>query len=63
MFVTAVPEISFKWQIQNDSSGAVRLGPEPFLVPGFWEHFFDGDAEAIQTFEEEFLNYREGPNF
>jgi hypothetical protein len=31
----------------------LHITPEKWLIPGFWEDYFDGVAEATKNFEEE----------
>ncbi len=43
-----IPE---SWRAHAYSSGAFTLGPAAWLEPGFWERFFDDDAEARRVFD------------
>ncbi len=43
------------WVTQTCSDGQRFVGPEIFLEPGFFEHYFDKDALAIKVFDS-YLN-------
>jgi hypothetical protein len=41
------------WVISWSHSGAFELSPQAWLVPGFWESYFEGDSDARSTFDRE----------
>lgn len=43
------------WVVTVRPSAGIVIGPEPWMAPGFWERFFDGDAHARAIFEAERL--------
>lgn len=51
MFVPQGPELSGQWGCEV-VEGAVTLAPLPFLEPGFWEAYFDGDPVRRTRFNE-----------
>ncbi len=53
MFVTTAGAVPRNWTIRIDEGGVVRLGPEQWLVPGFWEDYFDRMPAAVEIYEEE----------
>ncbi len=53
MFITTDGTVPRTWSIKIDEGGVVRLAPEPWLVPGFWEDYFDRDPAAVEIYEEQ----------
>lgn len=41
------------WVVTGDEQGAIWLTPETWARPGFWEDYFNNDAEALQQFDQE----------
>jgi hypothetical protein len=41
MFVTTSSKIPSNWVVQLRSDGALEIGPEAWLTPGFWEEYLD----------------------
>jgi hypothetical protein len=39
--------------IADSSDETFELTPKSWTEPGFWERFFDGDPEALNTFRNE----------
>jgi len=52
--------MSRNWVVHMRSDGGLHIGPAPWMVPGFWERYFEGDADAKETFERERLRISEG---
>jgi hypothetical protein len=40
------------WVASIGPTGVFTLGPSEWLAPGYWEAFFDGDADAVAAFQE-----------
>lgn len=53
MFVTTQGAIPTNWAVRVGEGGVIDFGPGPWIEPGFWERYFDGDREAIAQFEAE----------
>lgn len=53
MFETTDPTIPSVWIAQLSDRGSLRLAPPRWLVPGFWEDYFDGEPDAVAAFEED----------
>jgi hypothetical protein len=51
MFVATAAAIPRHWVMSVREGGLVKLGPAPWLEPGFWERYFDGDPDAIAAYE------------
>jgi hypothetical protein len=43
------------WVLAIREGGVAELGPPSWLEPGFWERYFDRDADAISQFQEEIV--------
>ena len=41
------------WAISWSADGTFELSPPEWLTAGFWEHYFDGDADARSVFQRE----------
>lgn len=52
-FKTVCNRLPTNWIGSIGDQGVLRLLPEKWARAGFWEAYFDGDAEAIQDFEIE----------
>ncbi|WP_268531024.1 hypothetical protein ACT17Q_13830 [Cellulomonas sp. CW35] len=46
----AVPE---SWVVQIGEAGVLRLAPAAWLVPGFWEAYYDEEPSAVGSVESE----------
>jgi hypothetical protein len=49
-FLTVDGSLPHNWAARVGEGGALELGPQDWLVPGFWESYYDGDpttAEAV----------------
>lgn len=46
----AMPE---SWTARIGEGGVLELGPAAWLVPGFWEAYYDGDPSAADAVEAE----------
>lgn len=55
MFVTVSSRIPSNWVALISSGGNLDVAPQPWLEPGFWEKYFDGDAHAREVFDEELV--------
>lgn len=53
MFETTDPAIPAVWVAELSDQGSLRLAPPRWLVPGFWERYFDGEPDAVAVFEED----------
>ncbi|WBQ07840.1 hypothetical protein [Kribbella sp. CA-293567] len=53
MFETTDPAIPAAWVAQISEGGTLRLAPPRWLVPGFWEQYFDDEPAAVAVFEED----------
>ncbi|MEV6288094.1 hypothetical protein [Kribbella sp. NPDC051770] len=51
LFEIVDPTLSSVWCCSIDADGSLTFAPEAWLVPGFWEQFFDQVPDAIDTFE------------
>jgi hypothetical protein len=45
--------IPSSWRVFQREKGGMFFGPSAWSQTGFWEKFFDGDAEAKRAFEVE----------
>jgi hypothetical protein len=55
MFTTIDSSLPPNWVVRVGESGALDLAPARWLMPGFWEAFFDRNPEAGAVFDEEML--------
>jgi hypothetical protein len=55
LFAMSAQPLPPNWVVAIREGGAVELGPSPWLEPGFWERYFDSDADAILKFQEEIM--------
>jgi hypothetical protein len=53
MFEVISSAIPPNWVITSTTPGCLSLAPDAWNTPGFWERFFDADADAIAVFNEE----------
>jgi hypothetical protein len=51
--VVPAQPMSGNWVAEVGEGGQLELGPRRWLERGFWERFFDGDADARRVFDEE----------
>jgi hypothetical protein len=52
-FEVVTSDVPANWRIDLDEHGRVELAPKPWITLGFWNRFYDQDAEAIRIFQEE----------
>jgi hypothetical protein len=52
-FEIVTPNIPSSWIVTRDKDDSIKLRPERWNQPGFWERYYDKDPEAIRIFEEE----------
>jgi hypothetical protein len=50
-FTTVDDTIPASWRMRVTDGGVLRIGPEEWLRPGFWEGYFDDDPEARAAFD------------
>jgi hypothetical protein len=43
------------WILAIREGGVLELGPPSWLEPGFWERYYDRDADAITQFQKEIV--------
>jgi hypothetical protein len=55
MFAMSPQPLPPSWVFAIREGGVVELGPQPWLEPGFWERYFDRDADAIMQFQREIV--------
>jgi hypothetical protein len=55
LFAMSSQPLSPSWSLVIREGGVVELGPSSWLEPGFWERYFDRDADALSKFEEEIV--------
>jgi hypothetical protein len=53
LFAALVQPLPGTWAATVTEGGVVKLGPQRWLEPGFWEHFFDGDPVAVEVYRQE----------
>lgn len=53
MFLTTDAGIPPNWTVRVGGGGVLDLAPAKWLIPGFWEAYFDDDPEAVQVFDYE----------
>jgi hypothetical protein len=46
------------WVLAIREGGVVELGPPSWLEPGFWERYFDRDADAMLQFQQEIVRMK-----
>jgi len=56
MFEVVSSIVPSVWTIASPNPGYLSIGPAAWSRPGFWEEYFDDNAEAIATFENERRN-------
>jgi len=52
-FMTVDGTIPASWVSQIDEKGMLELAPAAWLVPGFWEDYYDGEPSAVDAVEAE----------
>ena len=55
LFTAPSAELPGSWTATVDDQGVLTIGPEAWRRRGFWEAYFDGDADAIQEFNDELV--------
>lgn len=53
MFAADSEPLPPNWMAAIREGGILELAPRAWLEHGFWEKYFDGDADAIATFRKE----------
>ena len=53
LFAAPSQDLPGTWAAAVTEGGVVEIGPSRWLVPGFWERFFDREPEAVLVFREE----------
>lgn len=51
MFESTDSTIPLVWVARLSDNGSLRLAPPRWVERGFWERYFDGEAEAVAIFE------------
>ena len=53
MFAATSEPLPPNWVATIREGGVLELGPRRWLQLGFWEQYFDGDLNAVATFQDE----------
>lgn len=53
MFDTTDPHVPSNWVAEVNEEGVVTLGPARWMVPSFWENYFNREPTAIEIYAEE----------
>jgi hypothetical protein len=53
LFASIPQSLPRTWVSIIREGGVLELGPPRWLELGFWERYFDGDAEAVAEFRDE----------
>lgn len=53
MFVGTDPSIPSNWVARISEGGGLRMGPQRWLEPGFWDQYFDDEPAAAEAYEQE----------
>lgn len=53
MFAADSEQLPPNWVAAIREGGILELAPHAWLEHGFWEMYFDGDAEAVASFRKE----------
>jgi hypothetical protein len=53
MFAASPQTLPWAWVATIREGGSVELGPRRWLELGFWERYFDGDADSVAAFQDE----------
>lgn len=61
MFAMSSQPLPQNWVASVREGGVVELGPAPWLVLGFWERYFNGEADAVAQFHREMHNIVDAP--
>jgi hypothetical protein len=54
LFTTVSPTMPSTWTAEVGDDGNLKIGPQAWKRPGFWEDFFDRKPEALAVFREEY---------
>ena len=57
-FMTVDGTVSERWTARIGEGGVLELAPKAWLVPGFWEAYYDGEASAVDAVESELQRVR-----
>lgn len=60
LFAMSSQPIPRSWVLAIMEGGVAEIGPRSWLEPGFWERYFDSDADAISQFQKEVLRMESG---
>lgn len=52
-FITVDGRVPETWEGRIGEGGALEFAPSSWLVPGFWEDYYDGDPAAVEIVETE----------
>ena len=52
-FMTVDGALPERLIVQVQEGGVLRIGPASWMVPGFWEAYFDKSPDAVETYERE----------
>ncbi len=52
-FITVDESVPETWEARIREGGTLTFAPTSWLVPGFWEDYYDGDPEAVEIVETE----------
>lgn len=52
-FLTLDASVPSNWIARLDDGGNLHLAPHDWLLDGFWERYYDGDAAARESVETE----------
>lgn len=55
LFAMSSQPVPPSWSLIIREGGVVEFGPASWLEPGFWERYFDRDADAFSEFEEQII--------
>lgn len=53
MFQTVDGSIPSNWEAHVTGNGMLEIGPVAWLVPGFWEEFYNDERAAVRAYEKE----------
>ncbi len=52
-FLTVDGTVPASWAVRIAEAGVLALGPAAWLVPGFWEAYYDEEPSAVGAVESE----------
>lgn len=52
-FEVVTNTIPSNWIVIQECDGIITFTPANWSIPGFWENFFDGDQNAIESYRKE----------